>query len=88
MGETSLEHGMEAGKQVCERGRDGGEEVSNGSKGEEKEKKKNGRMGRAEKEGCRCGNKNGWIRQEVLRNTHTHTHSAMEILGGTDLFFK
>lgn len=28
------------------------------------------RKERGEKEGCRCGNKNGWIRQEV-RETHT-----------------
>lgn len=50
----------------CERGRDGETEVRSGSKGE----RKNGGMERGEKEGCRCGNKNGWIRQEV-RETHT-----------------
>lgn len=41
-------------------------EVRSGSKGE----RKNGGMERGEKAGCRCGNKNGWIRQEV-RETHT-----------------
>lgn len=74
MDETSIQQVC-----CCERGSDGGKEVRSGSKGEGE----NGGKERAEKEGCRCGNKNGWIRQEVRE-----THAEMEVLRGTDLFFK
>lgn len=47
----------------CERGRDGETEVRSGSKGE----RKNGGMERGEKEDCRCGNKNGWIRDTHMQ---------------------
>lgn len=63
MDETSIQQVC-----CCERGRGGESEVRSGSKGE----RKNGGMERGEKERCRCGNRNGWIRQEV-RETHTRS---------------